>query len=164
MRFVGNYRSWLDDEILDRIRQGTGERRPGKIEQGYQDQTLDRWKHAGYDLNKLGWEFFYNQHIGRDHIDLPITPGIKKYKWWFSKLNPGDFFPMHVDHFKTETNVVRYWMACEDYKPGHIFVYGTGILQNYCAGDMYEFPRDMWHGAANLGFEPKISFQLMFYD
>jgi hypothetical protein len=164
MNYIGNYKSWLDDTVISLIRNGTGERRPKISNEGYQDQTLEKWKIAGYDLSKLGWEFFYNEHIGRDHIDLPINPGTKKYKWWFSKLNPGDFFPMHVDHFKTETNVVRYWMACEDYKLGHVFVYDDGVLQKYQAGDLYEFPMSMWHGAANLGFEPKISFQMMLYD
>lgn len=164
MKYIGNYKHWIDPLIVEKVKTSTGERRPKVINDGYQDQTLISWKSAGYDLSKLGWEFFYNEHIGKDHIDLPIKIENKKYKWWFSKLNPGDFFPMHLDHFKTETNVIRYWMACEDYKPGHVFVYGESVLQNYKAGDMYEFSADMWHGAANLGFDPKISLQIMFYD
>lgn len=164
MQYIGNFKSWIDPKIIDTILSSSGERRPKIQTEEYESSTYQHWKNSGYDMCKIGWEFYYNQHIGRSHIDLPLNPQGKKYKWWFSKLNPGDFFPMHVDHFKTETNVVRYWMACGDHKPGHVFVYDSGILQNYKAGDLYEFSSDMWHGAANIGFEPKISFQLMFYD
>ena len=47
----------------------------------------------------------------------------------------------------------------------HIFYNGDEALNNYKAGDLFEFPAaDSWHGAANLGFAPKISFQILFYD
>jgi hypothetical protein len=96
---------------------------------------------------------------------LPISTNGRKYKWWFSKLNPGDFFPMHVDHFKTEKNVQRFWMACQDHQMGHVFAYDNSVLQDYRAGDMYEFTDSgMWHAAANLGFAPKISLQIVLFD
>jgi hypothetical protein len=164
MMYVGNYKSWIDPTIIQTILQTPGERRPKPQIGGYESLTESEWNAAGFDMKKIGWEFYYNQHINREHIDLPINPNGSKYKWWFSKLNPGDMFPMHVDHFATEKNVQRFWMACQDHQPGHIFVCGDHVLEDYKAGDLFEFPSNEWHAAANLGFTPKISFQLMFYD
>lgn len=165
MLYIGNFRTWLDPEIINTILTCPGERRP-KVEVGeYESDTLQQWRAAGFDMTKIGWEFYYNQHINRAHIDLPLNPNGSKYKWWFSKLNPGDMFPMHIDHFKTEKNVQRFWMACQDHQPGHVFAYNDHYLADYKAGDMFEFSaEETWHAAANLGFTPKISFQLMFYD
>jgi hypothetical protein len=48
---------------------------------------------------------------------------------------------------------------------GHVFAYDNSVLQDYRAGDMYEFTNSgMWHGAANLGFNPKISLQIVLFD
>lgn len=165
MNYIGNFSTWIDPKIISTILSSKGERRPKTNIEGYEDTTLTQWQNAGYDLSKLGWEFFYNQHINKDHIDLPISTNGRKYKWWFSKLNPGDFFPMHVDHFKTEKNVQRFWMACQDHQMGHVFAYDNSVLQDYRAGDMYEFTDSgMWHAAANLGVVPKISLQIILFD
>lgn len=165
MQYIGNFSDWIDPDIIYTILNEPGERRPKSETSEYQSATFQQWKQAGFDMSKISWQFYYNQHIKRDHIDLPISPNGSKYKWWFSKLNPGDMFPMHVDHFKTEKNVQRFWMACQDHQPGHIFICDDHSLENYKAGDLYKFSaEDSWHAAANLGFKPKISFQLMFYD
>jgi hypothetical protein len=165
MQYIGNFNSWIDPDIINTILTSHGERRP-KTESGqYESSTYQQWKTAGFDMNKIGWHFYYNQHIFKDHIDLPLDPKGRKYKWWFSKLNPGDMFPMHIDHFATEKNVQRFWMACQDHQPGHVFLYGDRALVDYKAGDIFKFTAEnIWHAAANLGFTPKISFQLMFYD
>lgn len=165
MIYIGNYRSWIDDNIVKTILTTRGERRP-KLDPGeYEKSTIEKWQQAGIDMTRIGWEFYYNEHIGLDHIELPIHPGSKKYKWWFSKLNPGDILPMHVDHFSVEQNVQRFWMACQDHQPGHIFTYGNSTLQDYRAGDLYELsPPDIQHGAANLGMTPKISLQILLFD
>lgn len=165
MKYIGNFYNWIDPDIINTILSGKGERRPKATSEEYEDATVSQWKAAGYDMSKLGWEFFYNQHINRDHIDLPISTNGRKYKWWFSKLNPGDFFPMHIDHFKTEKNVQRFWMACQSHYPGHVFAYDNSVLQDYAAGDMFEFTDvNTWHAAANLGFVPKISLQIVLFD
>jgi len=166
MMYIGNFKSWIDPQIIETILTGTGERRPNLNVSEKEKPTQEKWTNAGIDVTKLGWEFFYNEHINKDHIELPINPGTRKYKWWFSKLNPGDLLPLHVDLYpETMTNVQRFWMACQDHEPGHIFYNGDETLNNYKAGDLFEFPAaDSWHGAANLGFTPKISFQILFYD
>jgi hypothetical protein len=166
MKFIGNYSSWIDKEIIDIVINGKGERRPHMVTENSDNaRQLAYLTDVGYDLNKVGWTFFYNEHIGREHIDLPISPNGKKYKWWFSKLNPGDVFPLHIDHPKTETNIERFWMACQDHQPGHVFTYGNNFAQGYKAGDLFRFDgHEIMHAAANLGLTPKITFQLMFYD
>ncbi len=166
MMYVGNYKSWIDPDIINTILTTSGERRPLPVVSEKEMPTHNKWVNAGIDPKKIGWEFFYNEHVNRPHIELPINPGTRKYKWWFSKLNPGDLLPLHVDLYpETMTNVQRFWMACQDHEPGHIFYNGDEALNNYKAGDLFEFPAaDSWHGAANLGFTPKISFQILFYD
>jgi hypothetical protein len=166
MKFIGNYASWLDQEIIDAIIKGEGERRPVfNTENSDFKKQLSYLTDVGYDLNKVGWSFFYNQHINRDHIELPFSSNGKKYKWWFSKLNPGDIFPVHVDTPKDEKNIERYWMACQDHQIGHIFAHEHGIAHGYKAGDVFKFDaHEIMHAAANIGLTPKISFQFMFFD
>jgi len=166
MKYIDNFNSWIDPEIIETIIRGTGERRPNTTVSEKEAPTETIWTNAGIDVKKIGWEFFYNEHINRAHIDLPINFPGKKYKWWFSKLNPGDMLPLHVDLYPEEmSNVQRFWMACQDHQPGHIFFNNGETLNHYRAGDLFEFPNaDSWHGAANLGFTPKISFQILLYN
>ena len=166
MMYVGNYKSWIDPEIISIIKNTKGERRPNPVVSEKEMPTHTKWTSAGIDVSKIGWEFSYNEHIGRPHIALPISPNGRKYNWWFSKLNPGDILPLHVDLFpESKQKVQRFWMACQDHEPGHIFYNDNETLNNYKAGDLFEFPAaDSWHGAANLGFTPKISLQILFYD
>jgi len=84
MMYVGNYKSWIDPTIIQTILQTPGERRPKPQIGGYESLTESEWNAAGFDMKKIGWEFYYNQHINREHIDLPINPNGSKYKWWFT--------------------------------------------------------------------------------
>ena len=70
-------------------------------------------------------------------------------------------FPFHIDTFPGEQKVTRYWIACEDHEPGHIFMYDNQVLSNYKAGDVFEITPGLWHGAANIGFTTKLSLQLV---
>jgi hypothetical protein len=163
MKFVGNFKKWIDPNIMEIMLTTSGEKRPldndTTIER--KQEVLQKWLSVGYDIKKLSWEFFYEEHVG--NISLPIPTDLK-YKWWFSKMNPGDMFPLHVDEFPyDEKNIKRYWMAMQDILPGHVFIHKDKPL-DYSAGDMYEFndARD-WHGAVNIGFVPKISYQLVIF-
>ena len=75
-------------------------------------------------------------------------------------------FPMHQDLFKeNKPNIRRFWMAMQDSKLGHVFVYEDTTLKNYRAGDLFEFEDpNAWHAACNLGFEPKVSLQIVSYS
>lgn len=189
MKYIGNFKTWLDEnkEIIEKMAAGHGERngsyheeeifrmkgdrRPAPpTEEDLYAETLDLadlWKGAGYELHKVSWEMFYESHLGEFKPPFEIS---SKYEHWFCKMSPGDILPMHDDRVEGRTvkellaegtTVKRYWMACQDAKHGHVFAYKDTLLTGYKAGDMYLFDEaDDLHGSCNVGFVPKISYQL----
>lgn len=166
MEYIGNFASWIDESVIEKIRTLPGDRRPKKTVSSYENVVERKWKEAGFDVDKLGWEFYSNEHLDILYLPLPVNPRNKKFKWWFSKLSPGDLFPLHTDVYPEDrTNIERYWLACEDHHPGHIFINEDLILDDYKKGDMFKFSdARSWHAAANIGFHDKISYQLVLYD
>jgi len=157
MKYLGNYRHLVSNIVIEKIIKNIGDVRPTDTTQNHQSEVYKKWVEAGYDIKKLRWEFYDHRHLGND-INLPFD---QVYHWWFSKLNPGDMFPMHVDSYSDNIKLKRFWMAYQDYQPGHIFTYADKILTNYQAGDLFEFEdNQIWHGAVNIGFLPKISLQI----
>jgi hypothetical protein len=158
MIHVNNIKDSLPDDLINFMLTNKGERKPNSVIESYQQIIYDTWQNAGIDLSRVGWEFFNSDNL-INHLDLPFTGNVK---WWFSKLNPGDMFPLHLDTYPNETIVERYWVACQDHMPGHVFVSGHNTLQDYKKGDVFKFEAtDAWHGACNLGFIPKISLQVL---
>lgn len=156
MQFVKNV--ILDKDIIDYVLNNNGVRKPELPIKDYQSENYQRWIKAGYDMSKIGWNFFTGSDFDRP-IVLPFDND--NISWWFSKLNPGDMFPMHVDSYSENKQIKRYWIACKDYEPGHIFLYGDKVLTGYSAGDMFEFTdNNILHAAVNVGFTPKISLQI----
>jgi hypothetical protein len=166
MEYIGNFAEWIDDTVIEQILIFPGDRRPKKEHSQYESLVEQKWRAAGFDTNRLGWEIYFDEHLQIPNLDLPIDPASKKFKWWYTKLLPGDLFPLHIDVYpENRENIERYWLACEDYRPGHIFINENVVLDQYKKGDMYKFddPKS-WHAAANIGFTPKISYQLVLYD
>ena len=131
MKLVGNINSYLSTELMDYMLTTEGTAKPS-------------------------WQVFNGSNLPFK-LDWPFTGELK---WWFSKLNPGDTFPMHVDTFKDDNNK-RYWIACQDYEPGHVFIYKDTLVTNYRAGDVFLFDEPTaLHGAANLSTVAKISLQV----
>ena len=158
MRYITNIKPYISNELVQFMLTHLGIRKPDTVSD-YQKPILDKWIDADIDINKVGWEFFNSENLV-DHIDLPFTSG--NVNWWFSKLNPGDMFPFHVDTYPQQTQTERYWVACQDHMPGHVFMCGDKVLTDYRAGDMFLFEEhDTWHGACNLGFTPKLSLQIL---
>lgn len=161
MKYIGNCKEHISFNLLQKIKNTSGDVRP-KIEefdQNYKSDTLQKWIACGYDLKKIRWSLYYSEHLMEDFSPNKILKNITN--WWFVKLNPGDIFPYHKDLFENQQQVNRYWVACEDYKPGHIFSYDKSVLTGYQAGDIFLFDaKNIYHGAANIGFEPKISLQI----
>lgn len=155
MKFVSNIE--LDSEIIDFVLNNPGTRKPELPVKDFQNENYQRWVNSGYDLRKIGWNFFTGSDLPRP-FKLPFEGNVS---WWFSKLNPGDLFPMHVDSYSESKTIKRYWVACKDYEPGHIFVYGDKVLTDYKKGDMYEFTdNNILHAAVNVGFTPKVTLQI----
>jgi hypothetical protein len=161
MQLVGNCLEKIPLQVVEKIKKTQGDVRPSKIEfdQSYKKESFQKWIDAGYDLEKIKWSLYYAEHLDNMFSPDGIVENITH--WWFVKLDPGNIFPYHKDVFGNERKVKRYWVACEDYKPGHIFSYGTEVLTGYRAGDIFTLDAEnIYHGAANIGFEPKISLQI----
>jgi hypothetical protein len=157
MIYVKNIKSYISDELIQHMLTHDGARKPDEVSD-YQKPILDKWISSGIDTSKVGWEFFNSDNLV-ENLDLPFVGNVR---WWFSKLNPGDMFPLHLDTYPEQAQIERYWVACQDHQSGHVFMSGDTVLQNYSAGDVFKFEStDTWHGACNLGFTPKISLQIL---
>lgn len=158
MNYVGNFKHLIEDRTVIHMLNNKGIDKPNPTPLAHQHEIYTKWIEAGYDINKLHWEFFTGDSFNWD-IKLPFDGPVR---WWFSKLRPGEIFPYHIDTYPDNANAKRYWMAITDYEPGHIFTYGSKVLTDYVCGDMFEFDDSkMYHGACNIGFNPKISMQLV---
>jgi hypothetical protein len=171
MKYIGNCADWIDahPEYLQIVLDGAGEARPEqqKEDEPWKKAQADKWYNLGYDLSGAGWTMHYWHDLGMSSMEdlkLPIDlPG--NIEWWFCKIDPCKIFPLHTDAFKTEAKSFRrFWIAMQDHIDGHIFLYENKLLE-YKRGDIIEFdnPR-AWHGAANIGFEPKVTFQIVSYE
>jgi len=167
IKYIGNYSSWLDSSLVNYIIDNEGEPRPNfNTTDQRQLDTFQTWIDAGFDTSKISWQF----HVLPEHLPpnfkfkLPIEHS-GDFGFWFSKLKPGDIFPLHVDTVSDKKNYRRLWMACQDHLPGHIFTFEGKFLEGYKAGDMFEFANlSVQHGAANIGFTTKVSLQIILFD
>ena len=158
MQFVSNYKQLIEQRTIDYMLNNKGVRKPEFPLVDYQMENYLRWTNNGYNMDRIGWNFFTGIDFPWE-IQLPFNN--VNIRWWFSKLDVGDMFPLHTDTFDTSKTVKRFWMAYTDYQPGHIFTCGNKVLTDYVAGDMFEFTDpDMIHGSCNIGFSPKISLQI----
>jgi hypothetical protein len=158
MKYIGNFKELIDERTVNHIMNNPGEKRPKQNPETHQTEIYQKLFNAGYTLDRMSWEFYHTEDFNWDII-VPFKGNVR---WWFSKLNPGDLFPLHIDTYPEDKPVKRYWMAYTDYTPGHVFTYGNNLLSNYVAGDVYEFDdTKIYHGACNLSFTPKISLQLV---
>jgi len=174
MKYIGNYKEWINPALIDRILSTPGD--PTLLNQPKNwigHPAHEAWYkdfcNAGYD--KLN--FYSNMYMSltKDIEDFKITPPIelddKEWNWWFIKFLPGSVACMHYDpHTKLQKTATRYWMAMMDYQPGHVFVYEGGqMMKNYKAGDLYSFDHaDLMHGVTNLSMTPRLTFQFTTFE
>ena len=98
-------------------------------------------------------------------LDVPaFFPNVVKYKWWITKMMPRQFMPMHYDAFKEKISLLRLWIPLQDYEPGHVFIYDNKLMADYKAGDMYEYNNEILHGAANIGFSPRLTLLISIFE
>ena len=174
MNYIGNYADWIiENNIIEMLNAKQGDCTPvWQPDRWTGNETLEHFRELarpGYSNNKF---FFHQLNAGstemKDYnfpwMELPETRA-KKF-WWFVKLYPGEFQAMHVDPHLTELeNFVRYTMFLQDWEPGHIFVYDDKILNNYKAGDLYEWSDpETIHGPANIGYNPRLTLQITLHD
>jgi len=163
MIYKGNYFNWIHPNWINLVLSKQGQARPRDWDPAYVVES-DEYKHAkeaGYDLTAVHWWVYEKQDLDIELIP-PWTKG--KIHWWITKLYPGQFMPMHSDPHTHDMSCIRYWIPLTDYIPGHIFIYKDKMIDNYKAGDVYEYnlSTDL-HGAANISHTPRIILQVTEY-
>jgi hypothetical protein len=166
MQYIGNYTNWIQQEWIDYLLSNDGTPRPQTLSENPDSPEFRKATSVGYDLSKIYWYHYTNTNNTFPlALDIPFEKD-RKHIWWFIKMNPGMFMPMHKDpHAIEETNVKRYWIALQDYEEGHIHINGGQFLSNYKKGDMwmYDDPTAI-HGACNIGYSPRLIFNFSTYD
>lgn len=156
MKYIGNYATWIDPLWEHKILTTEGQARPRDWPPATAVESAEysRYETAGYDLNAVNWWVYEEQDL-----NLSITPTwpAGKIHWWFTKLMPGQYMPMHTDPHTHDVLCNRYWMPLQDYTAGHVFIYKDKMIADYRAGDVYQFDNETdTHGAANIGHTPRI--------
>jgi hypothetical protein len=173
IKYLGNNIDWVNQTHLEIIMSTPGNLRPAPRDEDltevWKKDQFDNWYGSGYDMNGAGWSMYYHNDFeisSMSDMPLPINVTGNTIEWWYVKINPCKTFPMHYDAFKAEAqNFRRFWVAMQDYIPGHIFIYEGKLLDDYKAGDIFEFTNPQaWHGAGNICTTPKVSYQLVCYD
>jgi hypothetical protein len=180
MQYVGNFIDRIPDGLIETVL-----REDGRVTPVYQPEkwkgtpeieaALKEVESAGY--NKLDYHFYqftnstecmqpYLEDLKWLSFDNILPKTYDHYHWWIVKYYPGDMQPMHVDpHVRGMNECLRYTMMLTDFQDGHILTYGDFMLTDYKAGDLF-----LWkdfhclHGAVNIGFDPRISLQVSFYN
>lgn len=163
MKFIGNYAHWIDPTWEERILHSDGQARPRDWPpaSAVESAEYSKYQLAGYDLNAVNW-WVYEQIDLQVDVSPPWTKG--KIHWWFTKMLPGQFMPVHTDPHAHVQACNRYWMPLQDFTVGHIFLYGKQMISDYKAGDVYMFENEQdIHGAANIGHTPRISLLITEY-
>ena len=162
MKYLGNYRDWINPDWLITLtaESGMGRPRDGKRPDSPEEELeYERARSAGYKDDAVYFWMFDENNFPAD-IKPPFIDG--QFHWWITKMLPGNFMPMHVDpHTLYQRNSKRYWMPFQDWEPGHIFMYKDSVITNYKAGDVWVYEdATALHGAANIGHTPRIVLQI----
>lgn len=163
MIYVGNYADWIKPELIEFMLTSDGTSRPG----GGPNPDSEEFRKAtssGYDLTSTYW-YIYEPHTLPLDITMPFD-NRKDFIWWGIKMKPGNFMPVHRDPHTSElANCKRYWMALQDWEPGHIFMYNKEVLVDYKKGDVFCYPdAQEIHGACNIGYNVRLTFHFSTYD
>jgi hypothetical protein len=156
MKFIGNYYSWIDPLWEHKILTNNGQARPRDWPPKFlaESREYQLASEAGYDLNAVHWWVYEEKDLNLNIAPFWTTGDVH---WWFTKLTPGQFMPMHTDPHVYDRDCKRYWMPLQDYAPGHIFVYKDEMITGYKAGDLFQFENSNdIHGAANIGHTPRL--------
>jgi hypothetical protein len=166
MQYIGNYKNWITDEMVNFFSSERGMGRPaeGKKPSSTEEELeYQRAIDAGYSPDQI---YFYMFDKTNTPFDI-IPPFIdNNYHWWVTKMLPGNFMPMHMDpHTVLQDNSKRFWIPLQDFEPGHIFMYENQVITDYKKGDVWNYiDSTALHGAANIGFTPRIVLQISSYN
>lgn len=156
MKFIKNYNDWIDPGWIEFIKNNPGQARPRDWPAASESEKIEYQKYheAGYDLNAVHWWIYEKQDL---NVDLYPPWCAGKIHWWFTKLNPGQFMPIHSDPHVFDKPCNRYWMPLQNYVAGHVFISRDSMITNYRKGDVFQFANSTdLHGAANIGHSTRI--------
>lgn len=173
MKYIGNFKDWINPVLLERILSTQGDptllNQPGNwVGHPEHEAWYKEFCRAGYDK----CSFYSNMYMSltKDIQGFDIKPPFdlegREWTWWFIKFLPGSVACMHYDpHTKIQKTAKRYWMAMMDYEPGHVFVADGIMMKNYKAGDVWTWDKaDLMHGVVNLSMTPRLTFQFTTYE
>jgi hypothetical protein len=166
MRFIGNYKDWIDPEWISYVLSNKGDGRPAEGQKPNSSEMEDEYRRAklaGYQDDAIYFWMFDKNNTPFDIVP-PFING--PHHWWITKMLPGNFMPMHKDpHTSYEKNSQRFWIPLTDWAPGHIFMYEDQVITNYLSGDVWQYTEaGALHGAANIGHAPRVVLQISTYD
>lgn len=173
MEYIGNFKSWVTDDLMNHLITKQGDTRPvWQPDRWKGHPVLDEFREnlrQGYSNNKHDFQQFNGDSLDMKDFDIkfPDLPKSRKHlHWWFIKLLPGQMQAMHVDpHLVEVENPVRYTMFLQDYIPGHIFVWDDKMAANYKIGDVFEWSDPMIvHGCVNISYTTRYTLQITMHD
>lgn len=137
MKFLSNYKPWINPKWIDycSAKQGTKQNGPKGV------------KHVAFE--GLSWEL-YDRHNTDFNISPPYDFGTHSWEWWIKKILPSGGFPVVTLTESTR----RFWMPLTNYEPGHIFIYEDQMIAPFNAGDLFEFEHNAPYASVNLGVDP----------
>jgi hypothetical protein len=166
MIYIANYKDWIQDSWVEEVLNATGYGRPaeGKVPDSPEEEfEYQRARDAGYKDSEIYFYMFDKSNVS---FEIPKPPWIKNnFHWWITKMNPGNFMPMHSDpHSIYEKDSKRYWVPLQDWSPGHVFMYEDEVITDYKFGDVWMYDNSIGlHGAANIGYTPRLVLQISEY-
>lgn len=166
MNFIGNFSQWIDESWITEVLSSRGDGRPaeGQLPNSY-EMTNEYYKaqQAGYKEDAIYFWMFDAKNLSFDIESLPWTTDM--HHWWFTKMYPGQFIPMHIDpHTVYQKNSKRYWIPLQDWTSGHIFMYENKVITDYKKGDVWQYENsEAPHGAANIGHTTRLVLQVSTY-
>ena len=123
-------------------------------------EHLNLFLTGAYNSDLIMAEMFTADNLPFD-VDLKELNLFLKGDWWIIKQLPGQFMPIHRDTAKPVSNNHRFWFPWIDYQPGHIFMHNGKFIDNYKAGDLFQYENDDdLHGSVNLSLQPRIVMQI----
>ena len=163
MKYIGNYFEWMNPSWINLLDSSKGQPRPQEwpLINSLEEDYYKDFEKIGYKTNQTLWTVYEKYDIQLE-ITPPWTNGL--VHWWFVKMSPGQFMPIHSDPHTHDQECNRYWMPLQDYSTGHVFIINDKLITDYRAGDVFKFDdaQDI-HGAANIGFNPRYTFLVTEY-
>tara|TARA_B100000686_G_C16773582_1_gene966900 strand:- start:1834 stop:2484 length:651 start_codon:yes stop_codon:yes gene_type:complete len=126
------------------------------------ESELEDLRRAGMDEDTVIFrKHFEFQGVFKSMLD---SLGLENTKQAFHIQYPGEMLNLHIDKQhemnKDTSQVARFFIFLEDWKPGHFFQMGTSFLK-WQKGDLvwFDWP-NIPHASANAGWEPRCLIQV----